>query len=274
MDTIYITGHRNPDTDSIVSAMAYAALKNALGQRQYEAARLGQISDETQTVLDRFGFQPPKLLNNVRTQARDRDYDTPATLSAAATISRAWRTMQKDKISAIPVANEDGTLFGMLSAGDVANYDMSSVRNPKVGEIPVYNLLSVLEGKILNQGGEMRDVISGEGTIALPASRENLVISDPGSIVVCGDQPDMIRRGLGDVYKRQTGQCGSSTMPCPSAASARTRIWCASTWTTISTTCRTPCWKAASGPIPFWMRRSGWWAPCPATICCGPAASR
>ena len=46
MDTIYITGHRNPDTDSIVSAMAYAALKNALGQRQYEAARLGQISDE------------------------------------------------------------------------------------------------------------------------------------------------------------------------------------------------------------------------------------
>ena len=175
MDTIYITGHRNPDTDSIVSAMAYAALKNALGQRQYEAARLGQISDETQTVLDRFGFQPPKLLNNVRTQVRDLDYDTPATLSAAATISRAWRTMQKDKISAIPVANEDGTLFGMLSAGDVANYDMSSVRNPKVGEIPVYNLLSVLEGKILNQGGEMRDVISGE---------------------VCGDQPDMIRRAL------------------------------------------------------------------------------
>ena len=196
LETIYITGHRNPDTDSIVSAMAYAALKNALGQRQYEAARLGQISDETQTVLDRFGFQPPKLLNNVRTQVRDLDYDTPATLSAAATISRAWRTMQKDKISAIPVANEDGTLFGMLSAGDVANYDMSSVRNPKVGEIPVYNLLSVLEGKILNQGGEMRDVISGEVTIALPASRENLVFSDPGSIVVCGDQPDMIRRAL------------------------------------------------------------------------------
>ena len=120
MDTIYITGHRNPDTDSIVSAMAYAALKNALGQRQYEAARLGQISDETQTVLDRFGFQPPKLLTNVRTQVRDLDFDTPPTLSAAATISRAWRTMQKEKISALPVSNEDGTLYGMLSAGDVA----------------------------------------------------------------------------------------------------------------------------------------------------------
>ena len=88
MDTIYITGHRNPDTDSIVSAMAYAALKNALGSRQYQAARLGQVSDETQIVLDRFGFQPPKLIDNVRTQVRDLDYDTPPTLSAAATVSR------------------------------------------------------------------------------------------------------------------------------------------------------------------------------------------
>ena len=59
MDEIYITGHRNPDTDSIVSAMAYAALKNALGQRQYQAARLGEVSDETKIVLNRFGFQPP-----------------------------------------------------------------------------------------------------------------------------------------------------------------------------------------------------------------------
>ena len=77
MDKVYITGHRNPDTDSIVSAMAYAALKNALGQRQYCAARLGQISDETKAVLDKFGAQPPELINNVRTQVRDLDFDTP-----------------------------------------------------------------------------------------------------------------------------------------------------------------------------------------------------
>ncbi len=196
MDTIYITGHRNPDTDSIVSAMSYAALKNALGDRQYKAARLGQISDETQTVLKRFGLQPPQLISDLRTQVRDLDYDTPPTLSAAATISRAWQTMQANKISAIPVANEDGTLYGMLSAGDIASYDMSSVRNPRVGQTPVYNLLSVLEGKILNESGELKDVISGEVTIALPASRENLLFSGQDSIVICGDQPDMIRRAL------------------------------------------------------------------------------
>lgn len=77
MDTVYITGHRNPDTDSIVSAMAYAALKNALGQRQYRAARLGQISDETKAVLQKFDAQPPELIHNVRTQVRDLVYDTP-----------------------------------------------------------------------------------------------------------------------------------------------------------------------------------------------------
>jgi len=142
MDKVYITGHRNPDTDSIVSAMAYAALKNALGQRQYCAARLGQISDETKAVLDKFGAQPPELINNVRTQVRDLDFDTPPTLSPAATISRAWQMMQADRISVLPVANEDGTLYGMLSAGDVASYDMLAVRNSTVKNVPVYNLLS------------------------------------------------------------------------------------------------------------------------------------
>ena len=196
MDKIYITGHRNPDTDSIVSAMAYAALKNAIGQRQYCAARLGQVSDETQAVLDKFGAQAPELINNVRTQVRDLDFDTPPTLSPAATISRAWQTMQAKRISVLPVVNEDGTLYGMLSSGDVASYDMLAVRNAAVKDVPVYNLLSVLEAKVLNEGGQRRDVISGEVTIALPTGRENLLFSAQDSIVVCGNQPDMIRRAL------------------------------------------------------------------------------
>ena len=196
MDAVYITGHRNPDTDSIVAAMAYAALKNSLGQREYRAARLGEISEETAAVLERFGCEPPILLNNVRTQVRDLDYDTPPILSAAATISRAWQTMQAENLSTLPVAAEDGTLFGMLSTSDIANYDMSSVRNPLVGHLPVFNLLSVIEGKILNVSGELRDEVSGEVVIALPAVHENLMFTDPESIVICGNQPDMIRRAL------------------------------------------------------------------------------
>ena len=80
MEQIYVTGHRNPDTDSVVSAMAYAALRNALGERQYVAARLGHISDETRLILDKFGFEPPQLIKNMRTQVQDLDYDVPPIL--------------------------------------------------------------------------------------------------------------------------------------------------------------------------------------------------
>ena len=65
MDPIYVTGHRNPDTDSIVAAIAYAALRNACGDREYEAAWLGQVSEETRIVLDRFDFRPPMKISSL-----------------------------------------------------------------------------------------------------------------------------------------------------------------------------------------------------------------
>lgn len=198
MDTIYVTGHRNPDTDSIVSAMAYAALRNSLGDREFEPRCLGHVSDETQTVLDLFGFQAPELLENVRTQVRDLDFDTPPMLNSAVTISRAWQTIHNAEIhlTSLPVVNEDGTLYGMLSAGDIASYDMSSVRNPYISQIPLYNLLSVINGKLSNESGHQVDSLSGVVTIALPTSRKNLLFSDKDSIVICGDQPDMIRYAM------------------------------------------------------------------------------
>ena len=197
MDPIYVTGHRNPDTDSIVAAMAYASLRNALGDREYEAACLGHVSDETQIVLDRFGFQPPKRIYNMFTQVRDLDFDIPPCLSTAVTVSRAWNILQELKnISAVPVANEDGTLYGMLSRENVASYNMEQISLGSLTAVPLFNVLSVLEGKILNAAGENIDTIAGEISIALPQSRENLLFNKPDSIVLCGHQPDMIRRAL------------------------------------------------------------------------------
>ncbi len=197
MDPIYVTGHRNPDTDSIVAAMAYAALRNACGDREYEAACLGHVSDETQLVLDRFGFQPPKRIHNMYTQVRDLDFDRPPILSPAVTEGRAWQLLSDDKkSSALPVANEDGTLFGMLSREDVASYNMDLVYNGRLENVPLFNVLSVLEGKVLNDAGESTDTIGGEVTIALPQSRENLLFNSPNTVVLCGHQPDMIRRAL------------------------------------------------------------------------------
>ena len=197
MDPIYVTGHRNPDTDSIVAAMAYAALRNAVGDREYEAACLGRVSDETQMVLSRFGFQPPRLITDMHTQVQDLEFDTPPLLSAAVTVGRGWKALQKQKnLSAVPVTREDGTLFGMLSRENVASYNMELVSGAVLETVPLFNVLSVLEGKILNEAGENTDTISGEVTIALPQACENLLFNKPETIVLCGHQPDMIRRAL------------------------------------------------------------------------------
>jgi len=197
MDTIYVTGHRNPDTDSIVAAMAYTALRNALGNREYEAACLGHVSDETQIVLNRFGFQPPKRITSMHTQVRDLDFDKPPVFSAAVTMERAWKQLeQKGTVTAIPVANDDGTLYGMLSREDIANYNMNLVSSGRLDNVPLFNLLNVLEGKVINEAGENTDVVSGDVTIALPQSRENLLFNSQESVVLCGHQPEIIRRAL------------------------------------------------------------------------------
>jgi len=197
MDPIYVTGHRNPDTDSIVAAIAYAALRNACGDREYEAACLGQVSEETRIVLDRFGFRPPTRITDLYNQVRDLDFDTPPVLNTGVTIRRAWEEFQDHPaIAAVPVARENGTLYGILSRTDIASYNMSEISAGILEEVPLFNVLSVLEGRVLNEAGENIDTISGEVTIALPQSHENLLFQKRESIVLCGHQPDMIRRAL------------------------------------------------------------------------------
>lgn len=196
MNEIFVVGHRNPDTDSVVSAMSYAALRNALGDREYVAAHLGHISDETQRMLDRFGFKPPKFIKDVRTQVRDLDFDTPPVLDSGVTMDRAWHIMKEQKISVIPVLNSDGSLFGTLSAGDIAAYSMLTISDPHLDDIPLFNILSVLEGKLLNDAADLVDSVAGNVIIALPQSCPTPLFSDPDSIVLCGDQPEMVERAL------------------------------------------------------------------------------
>ena len=197
MDPIYVTGHRNPDTDSIVAAIAYAALRNACGDREYEAACLGQVSDETRIVLDRFGFRPPTRITDLYNQVRDLEFDRPPVLDTGVTVERAWAEFQQyPTIAAVPVARENGTLYGILSRTDIASYNMSGIASGVLKDVPLFNVLSVLEGKILNEAGESIDTISGEVTIALPQIHDNLLFQKRDSIVLCGYQPEMIRRAM------------------------------------------------------------------------------
>ena len=197
MDPIYVTGHRNPDTDSIVAAIAYAALRNALGDWDYVPARLGEVSDETMRVLEKFGYEPPKRLFDVYTQVKDLDYEKPQTLFHTVTVGKAWTALQgQTSVSSVAVTNSDGTLYGMLSWDDLARFHMGLVTSSYLRPTPLFNVISTLEGKVLNDVGSHSDLISGEVVIALPQRREHLLFSKKESIVICGDQPDMIRRAL------------------------------------------------------------------------------
>ena len=197
MEPIYVTGHRNPDTDSIVSAMAYAQLRTSLGDPDYVAARLGRISDETQLVLDRFGFDPPTLIHDLRTQVSDLNYDTPPALNKAATVDRAWQLLHRDENTvALPVVEDDGTLFGMLSTNTIAAQDMRSVLHPVIEDIPVFNLVSALEGSIVLDAQTPTNSVSGRVTIALPANGEEAINLSADTVLVCGNQHDVILDAL------------------------------------------------------------------------------
>ena len=195
MDAVYVIGHKNPDTDSVVSAMAYAALQNALGGNRYIAARYGHLNTETAFLLNRFGFQPPVYLRTVRTQVSDIDFDTPPTIGAGVPVSYAWHMIHTDnnRVSGLPIIHEDGRLFGLITAGALAENDMDSVSDPVVSSVPVFNLLSTLEGHIINADRDRFDEISGEVVIALPGNSLRIL---SGSIVLCGDQKDVADQAL------------------------------------------------------------------------------
>lgn len=196
MNDIFVTGHRNPDTDSIVAAMAYANLRNSIGDRNYKAVRIGAINDETRRMLERFGFEAPMYVQNMRTQVCDLDYDRVPAFNSSVSLDLAWCTMRKDKIPAMPIVNEDGTLYGMLSAGDIAAHDLQTIYDSRIDELPVFNLISVLDGRLVNEYAVTENTVSGYVNIALPKAFEDELIFDRDNILICGNQPEVIKTAL------------------------------------------------------------------------------
>lgn len=197
MQKIHVVGHRNPDTDSIVSALAYAYLRNQLGDRQYQAARLGPVSDETALLLDRFGFAAPEQIFNVRTQVRDLSFDTPPSIGYGAALAHAWSIFQDNReIGSLPIITEEGTLFGILSHTDIFDYDIKTIQHPVVDDIPLFNLVGVLEGAVCPGTDDSAETVSGEIVIALPHIHMHKTVLHADSIVICGDQPEVIEYAL------------------------------------------------------------------------------
>lgn len=118
---VYILGHKNPDTDSICSAISYANLKQQLSTdgTTYIPSRAGLLSEETKYILNRFGVEEPKLLSNVKLQVRDVEINRTPGIDGSTSIKDAWAMMKDENVSALAVV-EDNKLDGIITTNDIA----------------------------------------------------------------------------------------------------------------------------------------------------------
>ena len=126
-EKIFVIGHKNPDTDSICSAIAYCDIKNRTSQHQkFIPKRAGQINEETEYVLSRFGVQPPGYLSNIGTQVKDMDIRMSPDADKGMSLRAAWDIMQENSIVSLPIRDKEGALEGLITIGDIAKTYMDT----------------------------------------------------------------------------------------------------------------------------------------------------
>ena len=147
---VYVVGHKNPDTDSICSAIAYAELKRKITGDEYVAKRAGQINEETHYVLQKFGVTAPALLNNVKLQVKDMDIRNIEGADPNISIKDIWDQMHERDTKTMPIL-KDGELIGLVSTSDIAKSYMEIFDNSVLSEAktPYKNIIKTLDGTII-----------------------------------------------------------------------------------------------------------------------------
>lgn len=209
--TVSIVGHKNPDTDSICSAIAYAYLKNQIDPHtpeKYVACRQGEVNRETQYALEHFGLKLPKLMTDISPQIKDIDIRQQPGIDGEISIHAAYTQMIADHVDTLCVSDEHEMLCGLISIKDVtnANMNLSDKGVLAEAETPYMNLLEVLDGSIILGKADARitrgKILVGtspeaimeyveEGDLVLVTNRYEAQISavDKGAdcIVICAD---------------------------------------------------------------------------------------
>ena len=121
---VVVIGHRNPDTDSICAAIAYAELKNKTSDLVCEARRAGKMNQETEFVLKKFGVTPPRMCTDVNPKIRDVDYRQVPGIPGSTSLRKAWEIMRDQKIDTLPVTSEEDELQGVITVKDIATANM------------------------------------------------------------------------------------------------------------------------------------------------------
>ena len=182
---VVVIGHRNPDTDSICSAIAYAELKNKTSDLVCEARRAGKMNQETEFVLKKFGVKPPRMCTDVNPKIRDVDYREMPGIPGSTSLRKAWEIMRDKQIDTLPVTSADNELEGVITVKDIAtaNMDVFDTGILAKSQTTYRNILETLGGTMV-VGREDDVCTTGHIRIgtATPEMLENTV--EKGDIVI------------------------------------------------------------------------------------------
>ena len=216
---VYVIGHRNPDTDSVGAAIAYAHLKNSISNDNFIAKKAGNLNEETRYVLRRFEIDEPETMTDVGTQVMDIDYRKIGGISSHMSLQSAWNMMQEMSVVTLPVVDEKNKLVGVITEGDVANacmdvYDnflLSSARTQYKNIIDTLNATVVCgnehayftKGKVMVLAGDqdlMKVNISSDDLVILGNNYDTQLIAlerNASCIIICNEvdiEEDIIQR--------------------------------------------------------------------------------
>lgn len=191
-DVIYVTGHKNPDSDSICAAYGYAEFKNKTGEIPAIAVRLGNVNRETQFILDSFGVKAPKFLETVKLKVEDLNMDKIGPITPDVSLKMAWTIMKDKNLKSIPVADNNNHLVGVLSISNLTSSYMDIWDNAILNKsnTSIESIIDTLSAKEIYINTNI-SVFPGKLSVAAmqPDSMKELVTE--GDITIVGDRPEV-----------------------------------------------------------------------------------
>lgn len=191
-EIVYVSGHKNPDTDSICSAIAYSYLLNATNKYNAIPVRLGEVNRETEYILKRFGIEHPVLLKTVKQKVEDLNYDKVTVFSKDLTLKTAWFLLKQQNLKSAPILDEHGQLLGLLSTSNIIEGYMDQWDSEvlKKAKTPVENVIDTLEANVIYLNESLK-VINGDIHIAAMSGNEaKKRIHENDVVIVGGDRSD------------------------------------------------------------------------------------
>lgn len=200
-ETVYITGHRNPDSDSICAAIGYADLKNRRGFENAIPLRLGEINNETKFILDYFGVEEPLYKETMKPQVSDIDFDQPYKVSKDIPMNKALNIIQNSRVSSVQVVDEQDKLLGIVSLSNLTKGYMDIWDDNILGRsnTSLDNIVEVLSAQIINEPKNPRPFIGRMAVYAMEPEdiKDNILEND---VVIVGNrenaQRDAIEKGV------------------------------------------------------------------------------